>query len=478
MGQKKKNKKENKLGNSKKKIKFQNLPKGWKESSLQDAFIVNETAELKLRKKYPFVDSRTIDSRKKEVDFTELRPFKGSGRRILPNDTLFLRSISSLKNVKVAKYVPTKKEGLAFSQTDVMTIREKPGVTDKDFAYYLASSPKFKNFAISRAERERGVEKIKMGSLSEFRFNLPPLSEQKKIVKLLNNLDEKIELNYKISKTLEDMALSLYKSWFVEFDPVFDNIISSNKEVPEELKEKLEIRKETLKKESKKRLAARRYYPLFPSEFTYTEEMGWIPKGWKVKTVGEEIEIIRGRKINVQQKEFWEDGTTHFCNTTDLYSLRSNILLDTERKLNEKGVKKIKMKSSKLSAGSILICSTESQIYTAISNMPVFISPNVIAMSSQDTFHWLYLFSWVKCNLQKILEKANESAFFEIGKKNFKTLPFLVPNNKLPSVFLKQTNSYRSRLISSYKEVREISKLKNDVFRKFLSGTMRKKEEK
>ena len=123
--------------------------------------------------------------------------------------------------------------------------------------------------------------KLTQGEMKRIPVISPSLPEQKAIAHVLGSLDERIELNRRMNETLEGMAQALFKSWFVDFDPVLDNALASGKEIPPELKEKAAARtalanKAPLPKEIR---------TLFPDEFSYSDEMGWIPKGWDVKSM-------------------------------------------------------------------------------------------------------------------------------------------------------------------------------------------------
>lgn len=113
-------------------------------------------------------------------------------------------------------------------------------------------------------------------------IRIPPLPEQRAIAHILGSLDDKIELNRKMNETLEAMAQALFKSWFVDFDPVIDNALAAGNPIPEELAEKATLR-ESLGDAHKPLPGEIRR--LFPDEFVKTKEMGWIPKGWKVASL-------------------------------------------------------------------------------------------------------------------------------------------------------------------------------------------------
>ena len=80
--------------------------------------------------------------------------------------------------------------------------------------------------------------------------DVPPLPEQKAIAHILGSLDDKIELNRKMNATLEGMAQALFKSWFVDFDPVIDNALAAGNPIPDELADRAEIRRQALAKPS------------------------------------------------------------------------------------------------------------------------------------------------------------------------------------------------------------------------------------
>ena len=127
--------------------------------------------------------------------------------------------------------------------------------------------------------------------LRGIKLNLPPLSEQKAIAHILGSLDDKIELNRQMNETLEAMAQALFKSWFVDFDPVIDNALAAGNAIPDEFIERAEQRKGIERKDNSD------IQNLFPDEFEFTEEMGWIPKGWKLINFGEFCDIKKGKNI-------------------------------------------------------------------------------------------------------------------------------------------------------------------------------------
>lgn len=130
--------------------------------------------------------------------------------------------------------------------------------------------------------------------IKRVKLTLPPLSEQKAIAHVLGALDDRIELNRRMNESLEAMGQALFKSWFIDFDPVIDNALASGKEIPAEFSERAAVRAALC--DNRQPLPAE-IRTLFPNEFTDSAELGWIPKGWEVKNLGDcKLTIESGRR--------------------------------------------------------------------------------------------------------------------------------------------------------------------------------------
>ena len=107
---------------------------------------------------------------------------------------------------------------------------------------------------------------------------LPPLSEQRAIAHILGTLDDKIELNRRMNETLEEMARALFKSWFVDFDPVRAKMEGRDTGLPPDVAD------------------------LFPDRLVESE-LGEIPEGWEVKALGELIELAYGKALKAGDRK-------------------------------------------------------------------------------------------------------------------------------------------------------------------------------
>ena len=151
-------------------------------------------------------------------------------------------------------------------------LRARPGKVDKRFLLYAYLGPQFQETLRARTIHGSTVDRIPLIDMPRFPIEVPDsVEEQRAIAHILGTLDDKIELNRRMSETLEAMARALFKSWFVDFDPV---------------RAKAEGRDPGLPKP---------FADLFPDSFE-DSELGEIPKGWKVGRFGDVAEQLRDQE--------------------------------------------------------------------------------------------------------------------------------------------------------------------------------------
>ena len=246
----------------------------WKELTFSGAVQVNPSVGLKRGEVYPFVGMASVDGGQRAVSGVEDRVFKGSGSKFQNGDTLMARITPCLENGKIARYQPLGDQQQAHGSTEFIVLRGRTGTTTDDFAYYLTRWEEVHQYAIGQMTGTSGRQRVPVDSLDHLTVPIPPLHEQRTIAHILGTLDDKIELNRSMNETLEEMARALFKSWFVDFEPV---------------RAKLEGRWRC--GESLPGLPAD-IYNLFPDRLV-PSEMGKIPEGWEVRPLGEVVEQLR-----------------------------------------------------------------------------------------------------------------------------------------------------------------------------------------
>ena len=333
------------------------------------------------------------------------------------------------------------------------------------------------------------IKHLKGKVLAELEIPLPPLPEQKAIAHILGSLDDKIELNRRMNETLEGMAQALFKSWFVDFDPVLDNAIRAGNPIPLEFEQRAEVRRKVLAQNQKgkaQRVKGKNesdtspftlhpsqfdLHSHFPSAFQETDEMGWIPDGWERSTIGEEVDSVGGATPSTKNAEFWDDGDIHWTTPKDLSNLNSRILLDTDRKITDAGLNKIS--SGLLPVDTVLMSSRAPVGYLALAKVPVAINQGYIAMQCTKRLTPEYVMQWAGSVMDDIKQRAGGTTFAEISKKNFRAIPVIVPDADALDVYSKTVKGFYDKITENLKESQQLEKLRDTLLPKLISGELR-----
>ena len=313
--------------------------------------------------------------------------------------------------------------------------------------YYFLRSPQGQALV---EQRKKGSTQQYI-SLTEIR-NFPvsyPVDEQelRAAVSLLSMLDDRITLLRETNATLEAIAQALFKSWFVDFDPVRAKMEGRTPEGMDEA------------------TAA-----LFPDGLE-TSELGEVPRGWRVMPVGDAIEAVGGATPDTKNEAFWEPPVHCWTSPKDLSGIAAPVLLDTERKVSDQGLAKIG--SGLLPSGTLLMSSRAPIGYLALAQVPLAINQGYIAMLPGGLLPPLYMYFWCRHNMDNIKGRANGSTFMEISKKAFRPIPVLVPTNDLVTAFTATTEALFARLTANEHQAQTLSTLRDTLLPRLISGQLR-----
>lgn len=137
----------------------------------------------------------------RDVSSYEFSPFHG-GSKFRNGDTLMARITPCLENGKTALVNILDQGEVGFGSTEFIVMRAKPGISDKDFIYYLAQSPILRDKAIKSMVGSSGRQRVQLSVLNDTKFYAPPLKEQIEIAGILRALDDKIANNTAINHHL------------------------------------------------------------------------------------------------------------------------------------------------------------------------------------------------------------------------------------------------------------------------------------
>jgi type I restriction enzyme S subunit len=190
-----------------------------------------------------------------------------AGARIVPEGTALLltRGMTLLKDVPIC----VARTSLTFNQ-DVKALLAQSSLASDYLPYLLLGSKSRLLGLVDLAGH--GTGRLSSDSLRALKVWLPPLSEQRAIASVLGALDDKIDLNRRMCQTLEEMARALFKSWFVDFDPVRAKMEGRDPGLPKEIAD------------------------LFPSRLV-NSELGPIPEGWRVAALDEVMDVNPPRAL-------------------------------------------------------------------------------------------------------------------------------------------------------------------------------------
>jgi len=191
---------------------------------------------------------------------------------VSPGDLLFAWSGS----VGIYRYTGPK----AALNQHIFRVVAKPGIDQGFLRYLLLSCVPL--FQLHVQDKRTTMGHVTKKDLQRIRVHIPPLQQQRAIAHILGTLDDKIELNRRMSQTLEAMARALFKAWFVDFEPV---------------RAKMEGRWQ--RGQSLPGLPAH-LYDLFPDRLVESE-LGEIPEGWRVARLGDFVVTIKGRSYKSEE---------------------------------------------------------------------------------------------------------------------------------------------------------------------------------
>ena len=329
---------------------------------------------------------------------------------------------------EVAQIKDTKKVALA---QRIITLRGKVEIVDNTFLKYSLQSPIMQHRLFERASGTTVIG-IKSSELKKVNINLPPLEEQKKIANVLSSLDDKIELNNEMNKTLEEMAESIFKRWFVDF------------EFPNEDGEP---------------------YQSSGGEMV-DSELGMIPKGWEVQCIGDIGNVITGKTPSAKVEGSYGDEC-NFITPRDITD--SPIILNTERKLSSIGINNLKKNLvCKNSIGVSCIGSNLGEVYITGENSITNQQINTVVLDESHIYPYIYIY--LKNMKNEFLNMAGGSAVPIINKTSFSGINILMPDMYILNKFVQSTTCYFERIEENLKENESLIALRDNLLPKLMSG--------
>ena len=306
---------------------------------------------------------------------------------------------------------------------------------DPEFLKYYVQSPSWRDWTVGSGVGSVRV-RIYFRELARLPMLLPPIREQRAIAHMLGTLDDKIELNLKMNETLEAMARALFKSWFVDFDPVRAKAEGRDTGLPPHIAD------------------------LFPDSFE-DSELGEIPVGWRVGTVGGEFAITMGQSPPGETYNEAGNGLPFYQGRADFGPRFPN------RRVYCTAPTRF------ASAGDTLVSvrAPVGDINMATESCGVGRGVAAVRHNAGGT---AYTYQCMRDLRDAFAQyEAGGTVFGSIGKKEFHAMSCVVPPAALVTAFEEQAAPIDSRLLAGECESHVLASLRDTLLPRLVSGELR-----
>ena len=400
----------------------------WKEYKLEDVTINYNSKRIPLSSKerelrqgkYPYYGAQGV------IDFIDKFIFEGQ-YLLVAEDGANLET----RNEDIARLTKNQEQFWVNNHAHILRSNEN---SDIRYIKYFLNKSDLSGYITGSAQ-----PKLNKANLNSIRMVLPPFEEQKAIARILSTLDEKIEVNNQINKTLENMAQAIFKQWFVDF------------EFPNEDGEP---------------------YKSSGGEMVESE-FGMIPKGWEVKKSSDIANINIGKTPPRKEKKCFtlDPDDYKWISIKDLGNSGAYIF-DSSEYLTKESIEKYNVKvvpdntvvlSFKLTIGRVSITCGQMTTNEAIAHF------NLNSKSKITTeYLYLYLKSFDYGKLGNTSSIANA-----VNSKIIKAMPVIVPDNKTIKTFNEVMGSVFSKIKYTIKQSDKLIEIRDSLLPKLMSGEIR-----
>lgn len=310
-------------------------------------------------------------------------------------------------DVEKCAYIGTKENGWLCG-TGCLRIRIDMTMAHPRFVAYYLSTEEVKSW-ISNNAVGTTMPNLNSGILQCVDMLLPPIDEQKRIAGVLSSLDDKIDLLHRENATLEQMAETLFRQWFV-----------------------VEAKEE-----------------------------------WEEGKLGDILSVKGGTTPSTKEPSFW-DGDIAWTSPRDVTTLNGLYLFETEKRITQKGLEQIS--SGLLPSGTLLMSSRAPVGVLAFAEIPLAINQGYIAILDDKGYSKEFIYLWLKTNMDLVHSYSNGSTFMEISKSAFKSLDISIPSKNEVECFVQEVKPYFEKIRTNEIQIRTLTKTRDGLLPKLMSN--------
>lgn len=397
----------------------------WKEVKIGDLgqIITGKTPKTAIKKnwggKIPFLSPSDDMSNKTSPvtarTLTELGVAEVA-KCLIPANSICVSCIGS----DLGKVVKTDRELVTNQQINTIVPHSN---VDSDFVYYLMCIVGKELNYISKTST--AVPIINKSTFSDWNIVIPEkVEDQRRIASILSSLDRKIELNNKINADLEEMAQAIFKNWFVDFEPFKDGKFVDS-------------------------------------------ELGMIPEGWKVGTLGEFCKCLLGGTPSRSKEEYW-NGDVNWINSGEINKFR---ILEASEKITELGLAK---SATKLLPKKTTVLAITGATLGQVSLLEIDTCANqsVIGVLENTEVPYEYIYPFIKDRIEMLIQHQTGGAQQHINKDNVESLIFLLPAINVLEDYFSLVSPMYKRIESLCFENLYLSLLRDTLLPRLMSGEL------
>lgn len=428
----------------------------------------------------PFVTPKDMDGRR-WIENTE-RYLTSDGvaavkRNLVPAMSVAVSCIGS----DMGKAILLKKESVTNQQINSIVIDVKR--FNPKYIYYVLSTKQQYLKGIAGGSATPILNKTDFGKIT---FQAPSKYYQDLIVEYLDCLDSKRELNSQINQTLEQMAQALFKSWFVDFDPVVDNALDAGffdqgLELPDELLRRAEARKAA--RESGAYLEKGKPLPdatrqLFPAAFEECSDPslglgGWVPQGWGTGDLNNVTKVLSG--FAFKSREFQDSG----FGVIKIKNIGSDKSVDIHDLQRIDSCVAAKAERFHLKDGDLLMAMTGATVgkfgtLVTENKEAYFLNQRVAKFEPLDASS-AYLYCTLNREIAEeyVVNAAQGSAQPNISAKSILAMTLAIAPKALREFFNDKVSSSFQQIIQLRKQNMTLTKMRDTLLPKLISGELR-----
>lgn len=287
---------------------------------------------------------------------------------------------------------------------------------------------------------------VSKSQLHELQIPIPPLSEQREIANILGALDDKIEANRRENETLEAIARAIFKSWFVDFDPVH---AKAKGEQPVGMDAQTAA--------------------LFPDSFE-DSELGMIPRGWRAGVLDDAIEILSGGTPKTSIDEYW-DGHIPWFSVKDLPSPSDVFVIDTERTITQKGVDNSATKILPLFTTIISARGTVGKL--ALTGVGMVMNQSCYGIRGANDYPNYFTYFHLKALSEDLQRRTHGTVFDTITRKTFEAVQTVLPSLESTLDFERNVEPIMQKILNNLKENQTLAETRDALLPRLISGELR-----